>query len=335
MSLDERLVRLAAALLPKDQRAIRLEEWSADLAHCAELGVTRRQVVLGALQASLIDGFGWRTPLGRSRWLGAGSIVVALAVLSVTVGVVGAFIAGQLRGVVTVETTTDGVTHEVQWKEYPGKVQHGPDGYDEIDPSAVLAAPTAERAWSAAEQLITEIERALTAEFGLDWAPDTRGTWDDVAHATSNGYGGESLLVVLNSRGATSTSVPEGWAAQQRAIDVIAEVAARHGYGAPVLVFDQPWFDWDEAAAFGGDSPETAVVVPGVVEGPVGQWLSFSIEDPSKGSVVAEPDAESDWTPRISLMWGAVLLPEDARGEFRERLRAFEGYPRPEPLVSD
>src|SRR5690606_36723520 len=115
-------------------------------------------------------------------------------------------------------------------------------------------------------------------------APDPNGTtWDYAEHPQSNGYGGDSLLVVLNSPGARSTSVPEGWPAQQRAIDIIAEIAGRHGYGAPVLDFDRPWFDADEANTYGGDQPETAALVPVVIEGLSGEWLMFSIHDPSKG----------------------------------------------------
>ena len=128
MSLAHRLVRLAAALLPRDQRSIRYEEWSADLDHCGELGIRRRDVVLGALRTGLIDGLGWRTPLGRSRWLAVGSIAVVAAVVSVPVGAVAAFMTGQLRGVVTVESLPDGTTREVDWKEDPGKAGHGPGG---------------------------------------------------------------------------------------------------------------------------------------------------------------------------------------------------------------
>lgn len=333
MSLGERLVRLAAAVLPKEQREIRLEEWSADLAHCGELGITRRQVVLGALHAGFIDGLGWRTPLGRSRWLATGSIIVALAVLSVPVGIVIAFMTTQLRGVVTVETGADGAAHEVHWKGYPGKVQHEFDGYRELDPDAVLAGPSAEQGWEGAQALLTEIETALTAEFGLTWPANPNGTsWDYHEHPTSNGYGGQSLLVVLNSPGSQSTTVPDGWPAQQRVIEIVAAVAAGHGYGSPILDFERPWFDADEAAAYGGDRPETAALIPGTIEGPHGQWLMFSIEDPSKA---AGGTGDGDWSPGISLSWGATLLPHGARDEFRARLSAFEGYPRPEPLVSD
>lgn len=333
MSLGHGLVRLATALLPREQRAIRREEWSADLEHCGELGIRRRDVVLGALRAGLVDGLGWRTPLGRSRWLAIGSIAVVAAVVSVPVGAVAAFLTDQVRGVVTVATLPDGTTREVHWKDYPGKSQHEPDGYDEVDPAAVLAAPSAETAWADAQALLAEIERALAAEFGLDWAPSAQGeAWPFEAHPTSNGYGGQSLLVVLNSPYSQSTIVPAGWPAQQRAIEIIAEVAAGHGFGAPILDFERPWFDADEAATYGGDRPETATLVPGVLEGPHGQWISFSIEDPSRGT--ADLDG-GDIAPAISLMWGAMLLPAEARDEFATRLRAFDGLPRPEPFISD
>ena len=333
MSLGHGLVRLAAALLPREQRSIRREEWSADLEHCGELGIRRRDVILGALLAGLVDGLGWRTPLGRSRWLAIGSIAVVAAVVSVPVGAVAAFMTDQLRGVVTVETLPDGTTREVHWKDYPGKAQHEPDGYDEIDPAGVLSAPTAEAAWADAQELLAEIEQALTAELELDWAPSARDeAWAFEAHPTSNGYGGPSLLVVLNSPYSQTTTVPAGWPAQQRAIDIIAEVAERHGYGAPILDFDRPWFDADEAATSGGDRPETAALVPGVLEGPHGQWLSFSIEDPSRG----EPGmVDADVAPGIWIMWGATLLPASARDEFAARLDAFDGLARPAPFVSD
>src|SRR5699024_8478525 len=138
------------------------------------------------------------------------------------------------------------------------------------------------------------------------------------------------LLVTLNSPTSLSQGVPATWSAKQEAIELIAAVAAPHGYGKPTLAFEQPWVDADEAATYGGEAQATADVVPGVLTQPDGRWLSFVIEDTPAGET-----EESERTPGISIMWGATLLPEDSRDEFVDRLRAFEDYERPEPFVSD
>jgi len=339
--LDETVVRAAAALLPKAQRATRREEWSADLEHCAELGLTRREVTAGVLAAALADGLGWRTPIGRSRWLAAGSIVVVLGLASVPVSAVAAYAIDRARGVVTTELGADGTTREVHWKDYPGRVDHGPNGWTEVDPAGLLAAPSAEEALADAQALVTALEGALSAEFGLEWPSSARVAWPYEPYPMQNGYGGASLLVTLNSPASLSARVDAAQLPRERALEVLAEVAGRHGYGPPVLDFDRPWFGADEARAFGGDTLETAAIAPGLIEGPHGAWLAFSIEDPSR---LDDPDAahpgaadigDEESGARVTLAWGATLLPAAAREEFAARLRAFTDYPRPEPLISD
>jgi hypothetical protein len=330
MNASETVVRIAAGLLPRARRAQRREEWLADLAGAEELGIPRSQVALGALRAALAEGSRARRAAFTPRRalavvaIGAGVIAVGAPVAAFAV-----MLASDARGVVTVEAGEDG-DREVFWRDYPG--------IPELDPDDVLAGPSLEEGEAAGRALMAEIEAALTAEFGLAWAPapNTNGEQDDFP--AQNYYGGESMLRVLNVEGRPSTSVPATWTEKERMLAVIADVASRRGY--TDMSFDHEAGYMTEAEVietYGASTPEEMVLVAGTLQGPTGQWLMFSMRDLSLDGDGRFAEQFEDGGPNssISFVYGANgLLPSADRAEFERRLEPYVGLERPEPLPS-
>ena len=129
------------------------------------------------------------------------------------------------RGIVTTERDADGDEQTVYWRDYPGIAG--------LDPEEVLAGPTFEQGLADGEAMTAEIQDALTAEFGLDWAAPPSD--ETTVMIVENGFGGFSMLQLINAPTAQTTSVPRTWAEKQRAIAIIGEVTARYGFGAPSL----------------------------------------------------------------------------------------------------
>ncbi len=325
---DEHVVRAAAATLPRRLRDIRREEWLADLEHAHNLGIPRSAVAFGAVAAVLTARP--RTEVSAKRAL-AIAVVVATAVVGVPVVAVAASAIDNARGIVTTERDADGAEQTVYWRDYPGIAG--------LDPEEVLAGPTFEQGLIDGEAMTAEIQDALTAEFGVDWAAPPSD--ETTAMRAENQFGGLSLLRVINAPGAQTTSVPRTWAEKERAIAIIGEVTARYGFGAPSLDQDRwPQTAEDRIRDYGGATPETQVLVSGVVEGPTGQWLFFSFQDLAQDRTgrfteQAEQSVAYGWQPEsISFAYGANgLLPAADRAEFAQRMQAFGGYPQPEAQI--
>lgn len=330
MNGSETLVRIAAGLLPRAFRAQRREEWLADLAGAEELGIPRSQVALGALRAALTEGSRARRAAVTPRRalavvaIGAGVLVVAAPVAAFAV-----MLASDARGVVTVEAGADG-DHEVFWRDYPG--------IPELDPEDVWDGPSLEEGEATGRALLAEIEAALTAEFGLEWAPEPTANGEQVAFPTQNQYGGESMLRVLNVAGRPSTSVPATWDEKERMLAVIVDVAA--GYGYTDLSFDHEaghMTEDDIVESYGAATPEEMVLLMGMLQGPTGQWIMFSMHDLSldHDGRFAEQFEDGGPDSSISIVYGANgLLPRADRAEFERRLEPYIGLDRPEPLPS-
>jgi hypothetical protein len=334
MSGSETLVRIAAALLPRSRREVRREEWLADLAGAEEVGIPRMQVALGALRSALSEGLSARRgTFTRRRIFAISAIVVGAVVVGAPAAAIAVMLVSDVRGVVTVEATEDG-QREVFWRDYPG--------IPELEPEDILAGPTLEEGEAAGRALLEEIEMALTAEFGLEWAPPSIGNGDQVAFPAENFYGGASMLRTLNVQGRQSTSVPATWTEKDRALEIIASVAARRGFTEFTLDHDSEHMTAaDLKESFGGVTPEESVIVSGMLEGPKGQWLMFTMQDLSldadgRFTEQAEASAEYGSLPNsISVMYGANgLLPGADRAEFERRLAPYVGLDRPTPLES-
>jgi|GEM_PF-1176893 len=284
---DERVVRVAAATLPRSVRATRREEWLADLEHAHELGIPRSHVTRAAVRSALTG----RPAVSRRTRLAIGATVVAALSGLAPVVAVAAYTFDDLRGVVTTQTDADGREHTVHWRDYPGIAG--------LDAEEVLAGPSLEEGIALGDALVTEMRDAVTAEFGSTWAGSPR---EPVIVTAENHFGGMSLLRVVNARDwSADLSTPSASIDPHGVARILNEVAARFGFGATAL-----------------ETEPGSGVRFGMLEGPVGQWVSVSLEQSS-----------------LSIMYGANgLLAEADRAEFVERLEPFADYPQPEPQVS-
>lgn len=275
----------------------------------------------------------------RSRllWIAAAVVTVAIGVLAVPIVVVADHVITQGVGRTTVTTDPDGIERTVYWREYPGVAG--------LDADDLLDGPSVEEGYATGTAMVAEIRAALTTEFGLEWAPDPSEGNDDgpFFERVENGFGGESLLTTINAPGSQSTSVPRSWADKKRIIEIIGEVTAAYGFSDPVLDHDRDTTSTEEDRVrdLGGATPETQVIVSGVVEGPTGQWLFFDLRDLSNdldgrfaeqlGSTI-----EYGWEPNtVSFAYGAnALLPDEHRDEFERRVQPFRGLTPPPALES-
>lgn len=267
------------------------------------------------------------------RVIAVAAIVIGALVVGVPAAGISMMVAENARGVVTLVDTADG-EREVFWRDYPG--------IPGLEPAQVLAGPSLEQGEAAGRAVMAEIEAALTAELGLEWAPPATPNGDEVAFPTENRYGGMSMLSTLNINSRQSTTVPTTWAEKERVLAIIAEVAVRYGYDGLTLDHDADWMsDAELVEAYGATTPEESVTVSGWLKGTTGQWLWFTITDltldhDGRFSAEAEETNQYGWQPSsISLLYGANgLLSEGDQAEFERRLAPYAGLARPEPLES-
>lgn len=273
-----------------------------------------------------------RTRSGRPPWAVAILVIVGVLVAIPAVAV-GDFIISQAVGRVTVVTDADGRERTVYWREYPGVAG--------VDPQQVLQGPTPEEGYAAGQDIVAEVRASLATELGFEWAlpTDGRDDFQPFVHRVPNYLGGESLLTVVNALPSQSISVPRDWADKQRALEIVGTVIARYGYSAPVLDTFDLWTDEQRMDDLGGLTPETQVIVSGMAQGPAGQWLSFTFQDPSKDTAgqfderLARLSGSDRQLGTFSLSYGANGLLRDAdRNEFSERLEPFAGLTPPVPL---
>ena len=269
----------------------------------------------------------------RRSWL-VGVIALTGAIAAVPVATMAQHMISQALGRTTVATNADGAERTVYWRDYPGVAG--------VNPQEILLGPTPEEGYAAGRNMISEIKAALSAEFGIEWAREEEQPGSRIFHEpVENSFGGQSLLTVVNSPGSQSTSVPQAWSDKQRAIRIIGEVSARHGYSAPALETFDLRSEEDRIRELGGPTPETQVIVSGGAQGPAGQWLSFTFQDLSQDKEGRfeerlRPTDGSFWRPNtITLSYGANgLLQAADREEFKKRLEPFKGLTPPAPLES-
>jgi hypothetical protein len=323
---DERLVRMAARMLPRSSRDSRREEWLADLEGAAELGIPRRDVSLGALRFALTEPSLREHLLGiRPRtWVIGGSLAVVAVIVGVPVALVSGYVVDQVRGVVTEEVAPDGARETVHWKDYPGV----PD----LTAGETLAGPSLEDGLRDGDAIIREIEAALTAEFGLTWADRQAATSDSVFPA-ENYFGGTSMLYGINLPEAASEQTVSGWDRKERVLEIASTVLAKYDFGPLVLDQERVPTTGEEAVyAYGSTDPAEQAVVATTADGTSGQWFNVTITD-SMNDPTGRFD-ENGWTlDSISLFYGAnALLPAADRAAFEERARQFSSFALPEPL---
>lgn len=271
---------------------------------------------------------------GYRRWWIIGAILAVVALAAVPVAGVAHYMISNAVGRATTATNADGTERTVYWRDYPGVAG--------VEPQEIMEGPTPEEGSTAGQAMVAEIKAALSAEFQLAWAPEDDQARTSPFHGpVENGYGGESLLTVVNGPESQSTSVPEAWADKQRAIRLIGGIARKYGFGAPTIDTPENWPAEDRIRNLGGLTPDKQVIVYGMAVGPAGQWLSFRFQDLSKDSDGAfeerlHPPEGSQWQMNtLALSYGANgLLPAENRKEFEARFEPFHGLTPPEPLES-
>lgn len=269
---------------------------------------------------------------GYRQWWTFAAILILVVMAAVPISVVVHHVFDNAVGRTTVAKVADGTERTVYWREYPSVAG--------IDPQQILEGPTPQQGYDAGQTVIAEIKAALSEEFQLEWAPmaDTRGG-SPFHRPIENGYGGESLLTIVNGPESQSTSVPQTWEEKQRAISIIGDVTRRYGFEAPAIDGLESWSAEDRIRDLGGLTPDKQVIVSGVALGRAGQWLSFKFQDLSKDTngIFEErlrPPEGSQWQMNtLALSYGANgLLAAEDRNEFKSRLEPFQGLTQPEPL---
>ena len=126
--------------------------------------------------------------------------IAAVAIVAVPVGNVADLAITQSAGRTTVVTDSDVRERALYRREYPG--------VSGLSIEETLEGPSAEEACAAGESMVAEMRDALTAEFGLEWAPDAfaDGTFDPFHENRQNWFGGESRLTLINAATSGSTA---------------------------------------------------------------------------------------------------------------------------------
>lgn len=145
----------------------------------------------------------------RARVLAAVALTIALLI---NIGTAGA--AGALIGPAVQEAGGSGSAPASPELSYPG--------IKDVDPQAVLVAPSLEDVEQHAEQLSARIRERLSDEFGFTW---TRIADADV-RPERNGYGGESLLQQYTSPTWRTDQPVREYEGKVAAMRVIGEVLA-------------------------------------------------------------------------------------------------------------
>jgi hypothetical protein len=271
---------------------------------------------------------------GYRRWWIFAAILIGVVIAAVPVISVVHHIVDNAVGRTTSVTDADGSERIVYWRDYPAVAG--------IDPQQVLDGPTPQQGYDAGQTMIAEIKAALSEEFQLEWAPASDAGGGSPFHRPiENHYGGQSLLTNVNGPESQSTTVPQTWEEKQRAISIIGEVTHRYGYAAPTIEGLESWSDEDRVRDLSGLTPNTQVIVSGVVLGRAGQWLSFRFQDLTKDTSGAfeerlRPPVGSQWQMNtLALSYGANgLLAAEDRNAFESRIEPFRGLIPPEPLES-
>lgn len=226
-------------------------------------------------------------------------------------------------------TVTDesGQEATVDWADYPG------EGY--VDPDDVLAAPRAEAAPAAAEEVLTDLQAAVDAhEPGLAWS---RGLEGGVYPHEGNGYGGPTLHQTLNSAELLTTEVPDDWSAT---VAVIEATLADHGYGPVQWDFARErWEHETEAERDAAVRDSNGSLDPAQMWQWIGNansgsmWVTVMLADVDRG-VGAPADAELGSPRMLAFMAGGTVIGEADEQAYRDGIAPFEGLEPPDPTHS-
>lgn len=229
---------------------------------------------------------------------------------------------------VTTVKNKDGSSRTVLWAKYPGVAG--------LDPQLALNAPNAAVTEMHGQEMLREIKKGVSAEFGYRWHDDD-ATEPRISHVASNSYGGKSMLTTLRSSSCHSEGVPQLWSGKKRILAIVTGASQKYGFGTPQI-------DWNVARAgvarrshdFGGATPQTAVLVGATSMGASGQWLSVDFTDLSQdtyGRFARKTGDVGFHADSVAIQFGATaLLKELDRVKFKNALKPFAGLVLPAGL---
>jgi hypothetical protein len=227
---------------------------------------------------------------------------------------------------------SDGREVTVYWRDFPGHAY--------IDADDILSGPSRERIEPLAEDLMHELESALSSEYRLRWTTFGEAGWHPDG---GNGYGGKSAYLTYNSAGRMSNSVPSAPQDWHRIVAIVNGIVADHGFDAVVLDHESSPYGDEEAwqqelrDRFGTDDPDGYWAWTGLASAE-SQWLSITLTDVARdpsGKAATEAEEYGRAPRSIELAYGATALPESSIEAFRRGLAPFTGLEKPEPTTSD
>lgn len=273
--------------------------------------LTLQLVVLAIVIAALFS--------RRGRVLAASALIVTLMLNVATVGAMSALqtsASGSYRGEKTEEQK-----HE---EAYPG--------IKDTSSSTILAQPSLEEVRAQSEEILAEIRRRLTAQFGYTW---TEAGAENL-RPERNGYGGESMLVQYTSVPWMTNEPIQDYDRKVAVMDVIAEVVTEYGmYG--LYSFNEPSSGMDDSIQekfYGSADPRmqnTWEYYSDNYPDPLRFYaVLYDLSNDSTGEFAGEREAQSARTgePLEGLQiyfLAPQLLSEADREEFETRMQEYPG----------
>jgi hypothetical protein len=252
--------------------------------------------------------FAWRWWRGWRGWL----VFLAVAAVACT-----------LAGIGLAQVFSDPAE---PWSRFPGVPR--------ISTDDILANQTIEQLEPRVEAAAADIRTAITAEFGFEW--EAKGT--DALTREPNLFGGTSLLYDYDSTEWQTTATLRSEADKNRALDIVAAIMRKHGFGTPALLNTT---GPDALQDFGGFTLEDqgrwvlAGPPPEVSKGSL-QFTILDLDHDRTGLLTAQSDAavtSLGWEPEyLSIAYhGAAMLSEADKAEFERRAAIYRGHIMPVP----
>lgn len=273
--------------------------------------LTLQLVVLAVVIAALFS--------RRGRMLAASALVVTLMLNVATVGAMSALqtsASGNYQGEKTEEQK-----HE---EAYPG--------IKDLSSSTILAQPSLEEVRAQSEEMLAEIRRRLTDQYGYTWTE--AGT--ENLRPERNGYGGESMLVQYTSVPWMTNEPIQDYDRKVAVMGVIEEVMIEYGMYS-LYSFNDPSSGMDDSILerfYGSSDPRTQNTWEYYSDNypdPLRFYaVLYDLSNDSTGEFAGEREAQSARTgePLEGLQiyfLAPELLSEDDREEFETRMQEYPG----------
>lgn len=232
-----------------------------------------------------------------------------LVPVSTVAAVVALLMTGCAPPATTTTTDADGNTVTVDWVDYPASAGMPADD--------VLALPVAEGVEARVDQLISEVQAALEAEYRIsEWTTRNEGGWFP---EEGNGYGGASLLTTYNSASyEAEIRIPiEQW---DDVIDTVRTITQRYEITEEMSdTYFEEYPEWMRVGSFHRGA----------------EFFDIFIQDDTLNPDHNTGDSDDGLVTGVSLFYGITTISEDDRDEFIQRAAPYEGLKLPEATTSD